>query len=47
MEAVASTLVRDEERLVLLLDPPPLDRMQPSPGYIRAYPPGVREHGGQ
>jgi cyclic beta-1,2-glucan synthetase len=46
MEAVAARLVREEDRLLLLLDPP-FDRMQPSPGYIRAYPPGVRENGGQ
>ena len=46
MEAVAARLVREDERLVLLLDPA-FDRMAPSPGYIRAYPPGVRENGGQ
>ncbi|HEU4455111.1 MAG TPA: hypothetical protein VFR81_18755, partial [Longimicrobium sp.] len=37
---------RADARLVLLLDPP-FDRALPSPGYIRAYPPGVRENGGQ
>ncbi|HEU4455185.1 MAG TPA: protein ndvB, partial [Longimicrobium sp.] len=46
MEAVAARLVREADRLVLLLDPP-FDRSDPSPGYIRAYPPGVRENGGQ
>ena len=46
MDAVAARLVREDDRLVLLLDPP-FDRMHPSPGYIRAYPPGVRENGGQ
>ena len=39
-------LVREEEGLVLLFDPP-FDQSEPSPGYIRAYPPGVRENGGQ
>jgi len=32
--------------LVRLLDPPLVDA-QPSAGYIQAYPPGVRENGGQ
>ena len=27
--------------------PPPFDTVEPSPGYIRGYPPGVRENGGQ
>ncbi|MCM2311750.1 MAG: glycosyl transferase, partial [Steroidobacteraceae bacterium] len=26
---------------------PPFDRSVPDPGYIRAYPPGIRENGGQ
>ncbi len=39
-------LVKEEEGLVLLFDPP-FDRSEPSPGYIQAYPPGVRENGGQ
>jgi cyclic beta-1,2-glucan synthetase len=39
-------LVREEEGLVLLFDPP-FERALPSPGYIRGYPPGVRENGGQ
>ena len=46
MEAVDRLLVRDEDRLVLLLAPP-FDRAHPDPGYIRGYPPGVRENGGQ
>jgi cyclic beta-1,2-glucan synthetase len=46
MEAVWEQLVREDERLVLLLAPP-FDRGEPSPGYLRAYPPGVRENGGQ
>ncbi len=39
-------LVDDEAGLVKLLDPP-LAHAQPSAGYIQAYPPGVRENGGQ
>jgi cyclic beta-1,2-glucan synthetase len=39
-------LVRKDEGMVLLFDPP-FDKMEPSPGYIRGYPPGVRENGGQ
>jgi cyclic beta-1,2-glucan synthetase len=39
-------LIRETERLVLLLDPP-FDSTRHDPGYIRAYPPGVRENGGQ
>jgi cyclic beta-1,2-glucan synthetase len=39
-------LVREDEGLVLLFAPP-IDKMEPSPGYIKGYPPGVRENGGQ
>jgi cyclic beta-1,2-glucan synthetase len=39
-------LVREDEGLVLLFTPP-IEKMEPSPGYIRGYPPGVRENGGQ
>jgi cyclic beta-1,2-glucan synthetase len=46
LNAARDALVREDRRLVLLLEPP-FDRMTPSPGYIRAYPPGVRENGGQ
>jgi cyclic beta-1,2-glucan synthetase len=38
--------VRRDDRLVLLLEPP-FDRMTPGPGYIKGYPPGIRENGGQ
>jgi cyclic beta-1,2-glucan synthetase len=31
----------------VLLFEPPFDRAEPSPGYIKGYPPGVRENGGQ
>ncbi len=46
MESAWNHLVREEEGLVLLFEPP-FDRMEPSPGYIKGYPPGVRENGGQ
>jgi len=39
-------LVQRDERLILLLTPP-FDRGPQNPGYIRGYPPGVRENGGQ
>ena len=39
-------LVARGRRMVLLLTPP-FDRMEPSPGYIQGYVPGVRENGGQ
>lgn len=46
MAALRENLVRKPEGLVLLLAPP-FDKMQPDPGYIRGYLPGVRENGGQ
>ena len=46
MESVDQHLVRRDDGLVLLLTPP-FDRMEPSPGYIQGYVPGVRENGGQ
>jgi cyclic beta-1,2-glucan synthetase len=46
LHSARTHLVKDDERLVLLLTPP-FDDALPPPGYIRAYPPGVRENGGQ
>jgi len=46
MQAVESHLVDKEMGLIKLLDPP-LAHAMPSAGYIQAYPPGVRENGGQ
>jgi cyclic beta-1,2-glucan synthetase len=46
LQAANDRLVREDEQLVLLLDPP-FDVTVHDPGYIRAYPPGVRENGGQ
>ncbi len=46
MNAVHRRLVRPDDGLVQLLDPP-FDRSPMNPGYIRGYVPGVRENGGQ
>jgi cyclic beta-1,2-glucan synthetase len=46
MDAVRAHLVRRGIRVVLLLSPP-FDTSAQDPGYIRGYPPGVRENGGQ
>ena len=46
MSAAESHLVDPESGLIKLLDPP-LANAVPSAGYIQAYPPGVRENGGQ
>jgi cyclic beta-1,2-glucan synthetase len=46
LESAWRHLVRQNEGLVLLFEPP-FDRSEPSPGYIKGYPPGVRENGGQ
>ncbi|MEX2500922.1 MAG: glucoamylase family protein [Trueperaceae bacterium] len=46
MASVREHLVREEDGLVLLLAPP-FDRGEHDPGYIKGYPPGVRENGGQ
>jgi cellobiose phosphorylase len=46
MEALDELLVRREQALIQLLDPP-FDRSDMDPGYIKGYVPGVRENGGQ
>ena len=46
MAAVSEHLVDARAGLIRLLDPP-LVHAVPSAGYIQAYPPGVRENGGQ
>jgi cyclic beta-1,2-glucan synthetase len=46
MQSAIERLVREEERLILLLTPP-FNKTHWDPGYIQAYPPGVRENGGQ
>ncbi|MCE2563224.1 GH36-type glycosyl hydrolase domain-containing protein [Komagataeibacter sp. FNDCF1] len=46
MRSVMARLVRQQDGLVLVLDPP-FNTIGPDPGYIRGYPPGIRENGGQ
>ncbi|HEY2163654.1 MAG TPA: hypothetical protein VGH04_06685, partial [Gemmatimonadaceae bacterium] len=46
MQAVDERLVRTDARLMLLLTPP-FDQTARDPGYIKGYPPGVRENGAQ
>ncbi|OGA93175.1 MAG: hypothetical protein A3G27_01320 [Betaproteobacteria bacterium RIFCSPLOWO2_12_FULL_66_14] len=46
MAAVDEHLVRGDEGLALLLAPP-FDGTALDPGYIKGYPPGIRENGGQ
>ena len=46
LAAIEQHLVDSEHGLVRLLTPP-LQHAVPSAGYIQAYPPGVRENGGQ
>ncbi len=46
MDAVRTHLIRRGQGVVLLLTPP-FDQSAQDPGYIKGYPPGVRENGGQ
>lgn len=46
MQAVEQYLIKYDEGLVKLLTPP-FDEGDLKPGYIKGYPPGVRENGGQ
>ena len=46
MNAVAERLIRSEDQLLLLFTPP-FDKTPRDPGYIKGYPPGIRENGGQ
>ena len=46
MAAVERELIRRDDGLALLFTPP-FDRTAHDPGYIRGYPPGIRENGGQ
>lgn len=46
MKSFDRELVDREARLAKLLTPA-FDESNPSPGYIQAYPPGIRENGGQ
>ena len=46
MAALDRQLIRREDGLALLFAPP-FDKTTHDPGYIKGYPPGVRENGGQ
>ena len=46
MESVAEHLVMADARLIRLFTPP-FDKTKKDPGYIKGYPPGIRENGGQ
>ena len=46
LDSAARELVSEDDRLVRLLWPP-FDTTPRDPGYIKAYPPGIRENGGQ
>jgi cyclic beta-1,2-glucan synthetase len=46
LRSAESALIREDEELACLLWPP-FDVTARDPGYIKAYPPGIRENGGQ
>jgi cyclic beta-1,2-glucan synthetase len=46
MTAVEDMLIKQENKLALLFTPP-FDHTALDPGYIKSYPPGIRENGGQ
>jgi len=46
MNSLEEKLVRNDMKLILLLDPP-FNSKELNPGYIKGYVPGVRENGGQ
>jgi cyclic beta-1,2-glucan synthetase len=46
MASAQRMLVHEADRLALLFAPP-FDAPHPDPGYVGAYPPGIRENGGQ
>jgi cellobiose phosphorylase len=46
MDAVEKHLIRHKDKIAPLLTPP-FDRSSHDPGYIKGYPPGIRENGGQ
>ncbi|MEO5763409.1 MAG: glucoamylase family protein [Vicinamibacteria bacterium] len=47
MDALRTHLIQRGSQMVLLLEPPFTQGGKQDPGYIAAYPPGVRENGGQ
>jgi cyclic beta-1,2-glucan synthetase len=46
MASLEEHLIRHDDKLALLFVPP-FDQTAHDPGYIKAYPPGIRENGGQ
>ena len=46
MVAVERELIRTQDGIALLFAPP-FDKAPQDPGYIKGYPPGIRENGGQ
>ena len=46
MGSVEKNLIRHDDKLALLFTPA-FDRTSLNPGYIKGYPPGIRENGGQ
>lgn len=46
MKAVEEMLIKEQQGLILLFTPP-FNLSHLDPGYIKGYPPGVRENGGQ
>jgi cyclic beta-1,2-glucan synthetase len=46
MQSAVDTLVDRDGKLIKLLTPP-FNKTEKNPGYIKGYPPGVRENGGQ
>jgi cyclic beta-1,2-glucan synthetase len=46
MQALERTLIKQDQGLALLFAPP-FDKTAQDPGYIKGYPPGIRENGGQ
>jgi cellobiose phosphorylase len=46
LRSAEQRLISEEQQLMLLLTPP-FERADPDPGYIRSYPAGIRENGGQ
>jgi len=46
LDSVRARLIDRQNRLLQLLSPP-FDKSDQDPGYIKGYPPGIRENGGQ
>ena len=46
IQSVEEHLVRNKAQLIQLFNPP-FDKSRKHPGYIKGYPPGIRENGGQ